>query len=112
MTQGLSLYSGLTVLNRYTRWVLKPQLGNLTFVDARVPSTPGFFDISINATSYSFSLKLLAPLNTSGQVCVPAMGLPGSIVTVDGQAITGTASGDYFCVDDLLGGKMHMISRA
>jgi len=95
----------------YTDWVLKPQLGNLTWVDARVPSQPGFFDIAVNATVSSFALAVTAPTGTSGVVCTPAMGSTSNSLTVDGKTVQGTAAGDYVCTGPLNGGAKHTVSR-
>jgi alpha-L-rhamnosidase len=97
-------FMGLTVLTpTFTQWQLKPQPGNVSWAQIRVPSAAGLFHVSFNQTEGGFLVVIAPPANTMGRVCLPQLGVASSVVlVVDGVRVNGTAMRDYVCASGLV----------
>lgn len=96
-------FIGLTpVAPSYSSWQLKPQPGNATWGQIRVPSAAGFFDVSFNQTKASFSVVVTPPANTVGRVCLPKLGLSSVVLRVGERTVHGMVDGDYVCTSGVV----------
>ena len=118
-------FIGLTPLApSFSSWQLKPQPGNATWGQLRVPTAAGFFDIAFNQTQRrclerglcvqgcchwsgpgSFVATIHAPANTVGRVCLPKLGSSDYHVRVGTRTVLGKVDGDYVCADGLAPAK-------
>jgi alpha-L-rhamnosidase len=110
-------FMGLTALEpTFRQWQLKPQPGNASWAQIRVPvATAGYFDIGFNQSMTSFVAWISAPTNTIGRVCLPKLSSVSRVMYVDGVKTLGTVDSDYVCVSNLAPQKERLlitVSRA
>ena len=78
----------------------KPQTGYLKNGTIRVPTMRGMIDASFVAVHLekTFTLTLAPPAGTTALVCLPSLGLSGTMLILDGKQMLGYSMRDYVCL--------------
>lgn len=94
----------------YSTYVIKPQLGNLTWATLQKPALVGDLLVSVHQTDANFMVNVTNPANVLATVCVPKLGSSSLQVVVDGRKVAGHLVSDYVCVANI-GSGPHQVSR-
>jgi hypothetical protein len=82
---------------------IKPQIADLEFTKAKVPTIRGAVLVSIEQDESSYTLNVTIPGNSSARVYVPYF--ENSIITIDGEIISGTVDGQFVLFENIGSGE-------
>lgn len=87
----------------YSKVQIMPQIGSLQTVSVKVPSIKGYLTMEIDRTASDsvIELSVTLPVGTTGIVYVPAEGVEGNSLIVDGSTVTARRQGDYLVIDNV-----------
>jgi len=94
----------------FREFEIRPQPGNLSFAELKLPVLTGFINARVDQSDAEFKLALTSPGNTKATVCLPTLDSSSTTLIVDGQTQSGSKSGDFVCVPGIGSGK-HVIQR-
>ncbi len=90
--------------------LIRPQLGNLEYVCAKIPTIRGDVKVQIeNNSGGEFMLDVEIPVNTSVRIELPRGKTADASISVDGKPIVGQIEGNFLVVPYLGSGKHTLI---
>jgi len=89
---------------------IQPQTGDLESARLKMPTVRGTVEVDMVNTSQHYRLRINIPSNTCAMVYVPHLGVPGSVVRVDGKRREGVETGPFTVFDDI-GSGTHVFER-
>jgi uncharacterized Zn finger protein len=82
----------------WSKMVIAPQVGDLKFISAAVPTIKGEVKVDINSTSNGYAARISIPANTEAKVVLPAKSEVKELrINGKKRAIRYTENGDLDC---------------
>ena len=83
----------------WSTFTVKPQLANLEFVNATVPTIRGPIVVSVTPDE----LAVTVPCNTQAILCVQSLGSAMAQVMLDGVQVAATRTEQHLCTEQAVG---------
>lgn len=93
----------------FSKIQIKPQIGDLEFVDAQVPTIRGSVLVSVQQDEARYALNITIPGNTTAKVYLPIR--DDSRITVDGVEQAGTRDGNFIVFDQVGSGQHEFVMQ-
>jgi hypothetical protein len=89
----------------FGKFQIKPQTGNLETASLKMPTVKGEVGVTIENRNSTYKLTVRVPVNTTAQVCVPALNNSDNIVQFDNSSIVGKREGNFIVIDNVGSGE-------
>merc|ERR1712107_211179 len=109
IAQGLMGIRALAPGHR--RFEVRPQPGGLEWAQLMLPVLAGFIFARIDSSSEEFTLSLTVPGNTEATVCLPSLGVSGTMLVINNVASVGYADGDFVCKQGVGSGEWTVVRK-